>query len=287
VFVCVCMCLCLCVKTFARKVWMCHVTYLRHGTAEFWLHKSISKWEGCDEKGEGGGHEPGGARRHGRHCGDAQPVPENTFIHTHCSVDEACDTSVWGMPHVWMRPTTHMNESCHRDTVTDQSTTPPTHREQHNWQITPGWLTKEPQHTATHTATPINTLQHIATHCNTLQHTATHNATHTATHTAKHSNTQQHTATHSNTLQHTATHCNTNDKCHLCQCQRALKYAPRMQETRHDTLWSKETPPRGVSLFTMFPDQEPEARGPPSKNLYQVLRGGSSSSRFLIREHSK
>jgi len=43
-------------------------------------------------------------------------------------------------------------------------------------------------------------------------------------------------------------------------------------------------PPRG---FTMFPDQEPGGRGPPSKNLYQVLRGGSSSSGFLIREHSK
>jgi len=27
--------------------------------------------------------------------------------------------------------------------------------------------------------------------------------------------------------------------------------------------------------FTMFPCQEPGGRGPPSKNSYQVLRGGS------------
>jgi len=37
----------------------------------------------------------------------------------------------------------------------------------------------------------------------------------------------------------------------------------------------------------MFLHQEPWVRGPPSKNLYQVLRGGSSYSRFLMREHSK
>jgi hypothetical protein len=40
--------------------------------------------------------------------------------------------------------------------------------------------------------------------------------------------------------------------------------------------WSKETPPRGGFLFTMFPHQEPCVRGPPSKDLYQVLRGWSS-----------
>jgi len=39
-------------------------------------------------------------------------------------------------------------------------------------------------------------------------------------------------------------------------------------------------PPGGCFLFTMFPDQ---GRGPPSKNLYQVLRGDSSPSGFLIR----
>jgi len=45
--------------------------------------------------------------------------------------------------------------------------------------------------------------------------------------------------------------------------------------------------PRGGFLFTMFPHQEPWMREPPSKNLYQVLRGGSSYSRFLMREHRK
>jgi len=46
-------------------------------------------------------------------------------------------------------------------------------------------------------------------------------------------------------------------------------------------------PPRGGFLFTMFSDQEPRGKGRPSKNLYQVLRGWSSYSRFLIREHIK
>jgi len=46
-------------------------------------------------------------------------------------------------------------------------------------------------------------------------------------------------------------------------------------------------PPGGGFLFTMFPHQEPCVRGPPSKDLYQVLRGGSSYTRFLMREHSK
>jgi len=54
------------------------------------------------------------------------------------------------------------------------------------------------------------------------------------------------------------------------------------------TIWSKETPPPwGVSYLLCSLDQEPRGRGPPSKNLYQVLRGGSSSSGFLIREYSK
>ena len=52
-------------------------------------------------------------------------------------------------------------------------------------------------------------------------------------------------------------------------------------------LIERNLPPPGGFLFTMFPDQERGGRGPPSKNLYQVLRGGSSYSRFLIREHSK
>jgi len=46
-------------------------------------------------------------------------------------------------------------------------------------------------------------------------------------------------------------------------------------ETCHDwTSFMKETP-RGVP--NMFPNAEPGGRGPPSKNLYQALRGGSSS----------
>jgi len=49
----------------------------------------------------------------------------------------------------------------------------------------------------------------------------------------------------------------------------------------------KKPPPRGVSLFTMFPHQEAWVRGLPSKNLHQVLRGGSSYSRFLMRGNSK
>jgi len=55
----------------------------------------------------------------------------------------------------------------------------------------------------------------------------------------------------------------------------------------HTHLDQKKPPPRGGFLFTMFPDQEPGGRGPPSKNLYQVLRGGSSFPGFLIREQSK
>ena len=50
----------------------------------------------------------------------------------------------------------------------------------------------------------------------------------------------------------------------------------------------ERTPPSwGGFLLTMFPDQEPEGRRAPSKHLVQILRGGSSSSGFLIREHSE
>ena len=51
-------------------------------------------------------------------------------------------------------------------------------------------------------------------------------------------------------------------------------------------LIERKPPPRGGFVFTMFPHQEPCARGPPSKHLVQILRGGSSSSGFLIREHN-
>jgi len=53
------------------------------------------------------------------------------------------------------------------------------------------------------------------------------------------------------------------------------------------TLIERNPPPRGGFLFTMFPHQEPCVRGPSWKNLYQVLRGGSSYTRFLMREYSK
>jgi len=51
-------------------------------------------------------------------------------------------------------------------------------------------------------------------------------------------------------------------------------------------LIERASPPREGFVFTMFPDQEPCVRGPPSKDLYQVRRGGSSYTRLLIREHS-
>ena len=62
-------------------------------------------------------------------------------------------------------------------------------------------------------------------------------------------------------------------------------------ELRHlksgETLIERTPPSRGGILFTMFHHQEPCVRGPPSKNLVQILRGGSSYTWFLMREHSK
>ena len=49
----------------------------------------------------------------------------------------------------------------------------------------------------------------------------------------------------------------------------------------------KKPPPRGGFLFTMFSHQVLCVGGPPSKNLVQILRGGSAYTRFLMREHSK
>ena len=51
-------------------------------------------------------------------------------------------------------------------------------------------------------------------------------------------------------------------------------------------LIERNPPSRGCFPFTMFPHQEPWVGGPPSRNLYQV-RGGSSYTLFLMREHSK
>ena len=48
------------------------------------------------------------------------------------------------------------------------------------------------------------------------------------------------------------------------------------------SLPSSPPPILGGVPINMFPDQESRRRGPPSKNLYQVLRGRSSSSRFMI-----
>ena len=71
--------------------------------------------------------------------------------------------------------------------------------------------------------------------------------------------------THVETFLHTLSHCN----------------------TKQHTVMEGNLPPRVSFLFTICPNQEPGGRGPPSMNLYQVLRGGSSSSGFLIRGHSK
>jgi len=43
----------------------------------------------------------------------------------------------------------------------------------------------------------------------------------------------------------------------------------------------------GGFQFAMFPHQGPCVRGPPSKDLYQFLRGGSFYTMCLMREHSK
>jgi len=63
--------------------------------------------------------------------------------------------------------------------------------------------------------------------------------------------------------------------------ERTIAISIRVLGWRCETFWSKETPPpRGGFVFTMFPDQEPCVRGPPSKNLVQILRGGSSYARL-------
>jgi len=67
------------------------------------------------------------------------------------------------------------------------------------------------------------------------------------------------------------------------QSQR-LEHKRRNVDTEYKSIWKNKSsvnpkliernPPRGGFLFTMFPDQEPCVRGPPSKNLVQILRGG-------------
>jgi len=65
---------------------------------------------------------------------------------------------------------------------------------------------------------------------------------------------------------------------------------PDLLETLYESwveLIERNTPPRGSFLFTMFPDQDPGGKGPPSKHMVQILRGGSSFSGFLIGENSE
>jgi len=52
-------------------------------------------------------------------------------------------------------------------------------------------------------------------------------------------------------------------------------------------LIAETPPPRGGFLFARFPNQEPGGRAPSSKRLVQILRRGSSSPGFLIREPNK
>jgi len=70
---------------------------------------------------------------------------------------------------------------------------------------------------------------------------------------------------------------------HTWDVLRRVKY----RVTFIHTLIERNPHPQGGFLFTMFPDQEPGGRGLPSKHLVQFFRGGSSSSGFLLREHSK
>ena len=48
-----------------------------------------------------------------------------------------------------------------------------------------------------------------------------------------------------------------------------------------DKLIERTPPPGGGFLLNMFPHQKPCVRRPPSKILVQILRGGSSYTRFL------
>ena len=79
---------------------------------------------------------------------------------------------------------------------------------------------------------------------------------------------------------------------YACKCIHVPAYADR-----------KKPPPQGGFILTMFPDQKPCVSGPRSKNLVQITHthththssknlvhifsGGSSYTRFLMREHSK
>ena len=59
-----------------------------------------------------------------------------------------------------------------------------------------------------------------------------------------------------------------------------------IDDTRRKLI-ERNPPPRGVFHFLCSLIKNPGGRGPSSKHLVQILRGGSSSFGFLIREHSK
>jgi len=54
---------------------------------------------------------------------------------------------------------------------------------------------------------------------------------------------------------------------------------------RIHTLIERNLSPRGGFLFTMFPHQEPCVRGPPSKHLVHISRGGSSYTMYSLGTH--
>ena len=72
----------------------------------------------------------------------------------------------------------------------------------------------------------------------------------------------------------------------FCLCTRPKRFRKASERTGPCVL-IKRNPPPGVGLFYMFHDQTPGGKGPPWKHMVQILRGGSSSYGFLIREHSK
>jgi len=69
--------------------------------------------------------------------------------------------------------------------------------------------------------------------------------------------------------------------CIVLHCVAACECLTLSQGRDEGTLIERNPPPRGGFLFTMFPHQELCVRGPPSKNLVQILRGGSSYTRFF------
>ena len=128
-------------------------------------------------------------------------------------------------------------------------------------------------HTKTHTQT------HVHKHTQSLWHTeGVANQNNTGAYTmCTHSHTHTHTQSHALSLTH-----RWSSKPEQTQCLHTVHI-----NTHTYTLIERNPPSRGGFLFAMFPDHELCVRGPPSKDLYQVLRGGSSYTRFLMRELGK